>query len=104
MKQGHKIDVVRFNGDLPLGKSLDMNKSLGADPSGVCRIAGIPVDMAFFDSNFMEIRFKGPTKDKQYGQLIPWSAVATVIFSTEAPEDVSDGPKARPTTRDRRET
>lgn len=67
-----KIQGVRFNQAIHLGKSLDLQSYVAEGQS----IMGDPVKLSRYDGVFLQMDF---TKGK-YSQLIPWAQVACLFW------------------------
>ncbi len=83
MKYGIKLDVVNFYDYVAMGKSLDPQKFV-QDGS---RIDTVNCKVYTFNDTFLCVEFCGLTPDKQYKQLIPWSA-CSAVYSTALQEIV----------------
>ncbi len=79
MRKGQSVSVVRFKEPIHLGKALDPKTYLEKGS----KVLNIPTECTFYDETFMQIDFKGTTKDTKYSQLIPWASISTVIFDPE---------------------
>jgi len=71
-----KVKLVRFKEHIAVGTGLDQKSYLEDDGT----VLGVPIKLSKYDETFLRIDFKGRDKVNQYSQLIPWSAIATVLF------------------------
>lgn len=70
-----KIKLVRFKEHMAIGTGLDQKSYL--EDGGT--VLGVPVKLSKYDEIFLKVQFCGKDPVNKYVQLVPWSAVATVL-------------------------
>lgn len=73
---GTPIEVVRFVNQFLIGRVLEPRSSITDGEY----FRGGKLHLSYLNDTFMQIRLEGVDGKPEYCQLVPWTAVATVIL------------------------
>lgn len=76
VKPGSSVSVVRFTGQFMIGRALEPMSTM----TDGMRYRGGQVKLTYFNDYFLRVDFPADGDKAAYVQLIPWSAVSTLIL------------------------